>query len=413
MTNIDIYAILSSKPHNQHYLKRYWKFIQYCINDNKRLTDSDYIEKHHICPKAKDLFPEYNKSAWNTVKLTANQHIIAHIMLWKAYGGSQALALECILGQFNSDTNPYSLSNRKIPGKIRRRYLAKAREAAAEYRGEYRKGFGIFKDSSGNKYFIKTDDPLIQELSLVGNNTGLIHTDESRQRIKDGVRHKCMVRLYFLYYAVNVRDLSDEFHEYLCQGWSTYDPEYDEWDRERSRLAVLGRIEKAKQANTGTIGYYYPDGTLYGRISHDDPAIQQLGLVHMRSEKQSSQARENQIKTANDPEVQAKKSKAISKLTWFYDPVTMEKGRFQTAPAGWLPGRKGTHTVGGTVTWNDGVTNYRVKSGDAIQSHWVKGMAPQKARESYYSNGIDSVLLKKGQSIPDGYYRAKRPKHIQ
>jgi hypothetical protein len=410
MTNTDIYAILSSKPHNEHYLKRYWKFIQLCIDSNKNLSANDYTERHHICPKADDLFPEYKSfidHKWNIVKLTARQHVVAHLILWKAYGKSQAIAFKYFFLQ-NSKLGDSYLPQREIPTCIESRYAAKVRE---ECRRD-REGFGIFKDSSGNKYFIKTDDPLIQELSLVGNNAGLIHTEESRQRIKEGVRHKCMVRLYFLYYTVNVRDLSDEFHEYLCQGWSTHDPEYDEWDRERSRLAVLGRIEKAKQANTGTIGYYYPDGTLYGRISHADPAIQQLGLVHMRSEKQSSQARDNQIKIAKDPEVQAKKSRSMSRLTWFYDPVTLEKGRFQNAPDGWLPGRKGTHTVGGTVTWNDGVTNYRVKSGDAIQSHWVKGMAPQKARESYYSNGIDSVLLKKGQAIPAGYYRAKKPKSV-
>jgi hypothetical protein len=91
MTNIDIYSILESKLHNSHYLKRYWKFIYNCTNDGKT-----YTERHHICPKASDLFPEYGDFKafdWNSIELTARQHFIAHWMLWKAYGGSMSTAM--------------------------------------------------------------------------------------------------------------------------------------------------------------------------------------------------------------------------------------------------------------------------------------------------------------------------------
>jgi hypothetical protein len=83
MDNISIYAILASKPHNEHYLTRYFKFILSCKH-----SPEDYTEKHHICPKAKDLFPEYSKlktHPWNMAVLTARQHFIANWMLWKAY----------------------------------------------------------------------------------------------------------------------------------------------------------------------------------------------------------------------------------------------------------------------------------------------------------------------------------------
>lgn len=99
MTSIDIYTILSSKPHNPHYLKRYHRFIKYCLNSNPVLSNDTYTEIHHICPKAKDLFPEYTNLktySWNSIKLTARQHIVAHVILWKCYGGSQSRALECI-----------------------------------------------------------------------------------------------------------------------------------------------------------------------------------------------------------------------------------------------------------------------------------------------------------------------------
>lgn len=97
MTSKDIYSILESKPHNPHYLKRYYNFIQACMQVNSLKTKEElgYTEKHHICPKAKDLFPEYasfSKNKWNKCELTLRQHKLAHWMLWKVYGGSQTSA---------------------------------------------------------------------------------------------------------------------------------------------------------------------------------------------------------------------------------------------------------------------------------------------------------------------------------
>ena len=51
---MDIYSILASKPHNPHYLNRYITFITEC--QLKNLNYNGYTEKHHICPKAKDMF---------------------------------------------------------------------------------------------------------------------------------------------------------------------------------------------------------------------------------------------------------------------------------------------------------------------------------------------------------------------
>lgn len=94
---MDIYTILSSKPHNQHYLNRYIMFIQNCKLKNQ-LNKYEYMEKHHICPKAKDMFPEYKSLdiySWNKIELTVRQHFIAHIILWKVfpYTNSQTFAL--------------------------------------------------------------------------------------------------------------------------------------------------------------------------------------------------------------------------------------------------------------------------------------------------------------------------------
>lgn len=85
---MDIYSILSSKPHNPHYLNRYITFVQQC--QQKNASYEGYIEEHHICPKADDMFPEYTNfrsHPWNCAILTARQHFISHIILWKTFPG--------------------------------------------------------------------------------------------------------------------------------------------------------------------------------------------------------------------------------------------------------------------------------------------------------------------------------------
>ena len=98
---MDIYSILASKPHNPHYLNRYITFIEKCQQHN---NCEGYYENHHICPKAKDMFPEYENFSyhkWNSVFLTARQHYIAHMMLMKVFPNiaSQVYALWYIMGK--------------------------------------------------------------------------------------------------------------------------------------------------------------------------------------------------------------------------------------------------------------------------------------------------------------------------
>lgn len=83
---MDIYSILASKPHNPHYLYRYITFIKQC--QQKNAGYEGIVEKHHICPKADDMFPEYtnfSKNPWNKAILTPRQHFISHLLLWKAF----------------------------------------------------------------------------------------------------------------------------------------------------------------------------------------------------------------------------------------------------------------------------------------------------------------------------------------
>ena len=112
MSSVDIYSILSSKPHNSHYLNRYWKFIQ-SFNHQKRIKGK--TELHHICPKSADLFPEYKSlkiHSWNGIHLTHRQHFIAHWLLAKSYSGKQAFAFWTMANKTASKyEKPYHVSS--------------------------------------------------------------------------------------------------------------------------------------------------------------------------------------------------------------------------------------------------------------------------------------------------------------
>lgn len=82
-----IYTKLKEMCINETYLKRYIKFIE-------KYNGSGNI-KHHALPKALDMFPEFKsfkEYEWNCINLSSRAHFIAHWMLWKAVGKSQAIA---------------------------------------------------------------------------------------------------------------------------------------------------------------------------------------------------------------------------------------------------------------------------------------------------------------------------------
>ena len=84
---LDLFVILSSKSHDVKYLQTYLKYISRCVRINSS-KDIKKLEKHHIIPKEKSLFPEYSsfkKYPWNLILLTEHQHVIAHLILSKVY----------------------------------------------------------------------------------------------------------------------------------------------------------------------------------------------------------------------------------------------------------------------------------------------------------------------------------------
>ena len=367
MDSKSIYRLLQSKQHNNHYLSRYWKFILHC---QTRVLNETYIEKHHILPKAKDLFPEYadvKKFKWNSVDLTAREHIMAHIILWKAYGGSQTASVFYMLNIQNENTG---YNKRSVPSTLLIRYAAKTREEQRKIR----LGKSVFKDSDGNKFFLDVDDPMIEELNLVGNNLGLTHNEITKEKMKRSKDHSRRVAMWFLNIKRTVVANSIEHVEMIDQGWLPFKTsESYEYGRELQAAKSSGKL-------SGTMRYMTPDGVFFGRLSFDDPRIEQLGLITQKTEKSVSAAIENVLKAS-----QAN----IGRKT--YNNGTVEK-RFHSDPGGeWRLGRlprigeyRTNHAsatsaaLRGTVTWNDGVRCYRIKPGQVPEEGWVKGMIKRK-----------------------------------
>lgn len=377
---LDIYIVLISKSSNLHYINRYINFVNSCKSVNETLNENTYTELHHICPKAADLFPQYNdlkQYPENGIHLTFRQHLIAHVLLWKIFGGSQLVALDCMLDKFNSNNNNYSLFRRKVPTSIKIRYLEKVKLESYQYRGEQRKGFGTYKDPNNNKYFLHRDDSLIEELNLVGNNNGHCHTEESKQTMSSTKRPNKIVKLYFLDCKVSIKLFSSEYSDYIAQGWNSKRTTDD-----LSYIRLQANIKNSTKMS-GTGNYMYPDTKeFFDRLPKDDPKIVELGLVPLMTD--------NHRKQWDD---RAKKGREALRGANIYNNGTTE-ARFREDPGGdWILGRiprsenykqnfldsiRAKNT--GSFYWNDGIICKKLPKDQHPGEDWVRGMLPRRSK---------------------------------
>jgi hypothetical protein len=197
---MDIYSILSSKPHNPHYLNKYITFIEKCQQNNA--TNEDQLEKHHICPKAKDMFPEYKclkEHSWNLCLLSQRQHIIAHIILYKAYPRSRS----CLSSVWYMSRGKYKSYYSSVFEKIIRKNYSKQQSnfmkvekkgtfTAIDSEGKFIsvsiddqrytngeingacKGTVIVKDNTGKNFRVSKDDTRLKSGELKGVNFGKV-----------------------------------------------------------------------------------------------------------------------------------------------------------------------------------------------------------------------------------------------
>lgn len=189
---MDIYLLLSSKPHNPHYLNKYTRFIRNCQLKNQGYTG--YTERHHICPKAIDMFPEYSSfiyHPWNCAVLTARQHFIAHMLLWKVYNN------DSMTRAFGVMSNYYSIKSSRIYQNIKQKYskvVSKQMKNTVTVRKEdgtcmriskeefdkneqvfgSTKGMTYAVNNKGDGFYVKKDDLRFKTGELKGNNADTI-----------------------------------------------------------------------------------------------------------------------------------------------------------------------------------------------------------------------------------------------
>ena len=398
---MNLAQILYSKPHNAHYLRRYIKFIASCEEANYHLADETYVECHHICPKANDMFPEYVdfvEHPWNMVALTARQHIIAHVMLWKAYpkAASQFTAVHYMCNVQNSDTITWN--KRTVPASIYIRYAAEARNKFYESR----KGFATYRDSDGNKYFIHNEDPKIKELGLVGILQGFKMNDESRMKMKRSKDPYRIVKLRFLDMRASVKLISEEFEQYLAQGWTT------ELTSDDVEYCKVLQYQRSSSKLSGRTEYMLPNGIYYGKLYPDDPDIIAYNLVYYMTENKLAAAKHNLIKLKefntgalwyNDGKI-SKKFKADPGCGWI-------KGSLHTDETKRLRAEGLRKTRSNTVVYNDGKRNFYIKCDQSVPDGLTKGMAPQKKRTitdkncgyTIYNDGSKTYRVKHGDYV--------------
>lgn len=168
---MDILSILNSKPNNYHYLLKYYNFINKCIeiNSTKNLEELIYVENHHILPKSKDMFPEYKSFKnypWNKATLTYRQHIIAHILLWKAYNTvSQTLSILRTINQKHTKHLSLKSINSKLISRIKQ-------DLSDKRKGVYTRGYkedgtpNVLPETRQKLSKLKTDFYSIEENRL-------------------------------------------------------------------------------------------------------------------------------------------------------------------------------------------------------------------------------------------------------
>jgi len=368
-----ILEILLSKPHVKHYLDRYFKFILKCRHTNLNIATSTYMETHHICPKAHDMFPEYKDlrmHSWNAIALTARQHIIAHVLLWKAYPEISSPGITVYYMLHVQNTSTYNKNQRTVPNSIDIRYAAKSKESFMIWRA----GRGCYKDSVGNMFFILPSDPLIDELQLVGHMQGTTRTDEIRKKMSASKDPNRRITLYKGVDSKRVRKHSDLAKSLISEGWHA-----------KRTAEEYGMIESKRYANSSASlkhrsDYALPDGTFFGKLYADDPDIISLNLITFNLSKKRAAAISNQPLCV-----------AANIGTMWYNNGSINK-KFKSAPGyPWVAGVlysdaesvKHSRAKGlrenrvGYVCYTDGAKNFYVGPGEPVDPSWVLGMKPQ------------------------------------
>lgn len=197
---------------SEHYARRYCKFIDACATHNETTTH-EYIERHHILPRAKSFWPEYGnlkQHPWNGVDLSARQHVIAHWILARALGGGMNNALWIMANGISAKRSArFKLNSRMYEeAKILKVRTIKSTPVSAETRLK----LSLFQKSrvraplsdetkakmSAAKIGKKKSDETRARMSKAsegkpGTRNGATHTDEAKAKISEASKARRVI----------------------------------------------------------------------------------------------------------------------------------------------------------------------------------------------------------------------------
>ena len=168
-----------SKFKPSKYINLYFKIIN---NPNK--LNEEYTEKHHILPKA--IWPEHEFDKCNIVVLSAREHYIVHLLLYKHF---KSVGQKREMHQmFNA---VWLMLNANEYNHITSRHYAYCKKQRSEYMqgndfGKAHKGTTVVRHASGlniKAFRVPTNDPRVLSGELVGINKGITLSAERRNDI--------------------------------------------------------------------------------------------------------------------------------------------------------------------------------------------------------------------------------------
>lgn len=145
---------------NQIHLNRYINFIY--SRKFREIPEGTYVEKHHIIPRSLG----GNDEESNLIILTGREHFIAHMILWKVFGGKMATAFWFM-----------SFNNRKhCFNNLTSRQYEELKKEAFTYRRCWNKGIKL------EEYYDKeTYDTVYKK--YVEARTGIYHSEETKKEM--------------------------------------------------------------------------------------------------------------------------------------------------------------------------------------------------------------------------------------
>lgn len=372
MFDVDVFNLALPKAKNSHFLKRYVKFIEWCRINNE-LNCPTYVERHHILPKAGDLFPEFadiTVHIWNSIDLSFRQHLIAHVMLWKIFGGSQILALRIMLNE-NADLT----SNRKVPTCLELRYLEKIKLDFVAFVKNKR----YYYDNMNNVHLLEIGDPSIKKFGLKGNSANTIWYNDGIKSFR--LSKNKAPKSHWI--AGRLIEFSDDI------------------------------LKKMREQAKGSVGYN--DGITNFFVNADDkPEPHWVKGILADAEKHKASL--------------AKRSTRFANSKWYNDGIRNFNVAAGDLPdPDWIEGKicnfskdgldRLSKKAKGSQYYNDGIRNFKVDAGVEPDPSWIKGMiidpdVQARINESnrkkftgsqFWNDGIKNYLVFVGQE-PESHW---------